>query len=279
MPQVELVCQHPFGLRTAVDGQTGLGIERVGDDVAAGPGGSAADHEHALDAIARGVVVRAQLPVAHSGLAVVHGKLRHGADEHRRILLRVGLNLENLDVQRQARPGGVGGVAASPVQTVARDSQSRRAPPRGKSVQVAAAPLARGRILLRWRRRHPVDPFEVAKQAQLLRGDERALVSVLGRGGRVELASGVHAAARQLRKGNIERREGGRHAVHGLPAVRIRTSPVVVTGACGEGCRRNCCNRHGREDECHELRSHGISCSVQSHCNELPVIARTLRGK
>ncbi len=125
MPQIKLVRENAFGLGPVVDWQTRPGIERVGDHIAAGSRGSAANHEHALDTVGRGVVVRAQLPVAHCGLAVINSHLRHRADFDRWILFRIGLDFENLDIERDPFAGGIGRVAAAPIQTVAGNAEPR----------------------------------------------------------------------------------------------------------------------------------------------------------
>src|SRR6185295_17511720 len=155
--------------------------------------------------------VRAQLAIAYGGFAVVGGQLRHRADFDGRILFRIRLDLEDLHVARDARARGVGGIAAAPIEAVTGDAQTRRAPSGGEAIEIAATPLAGRRILLRWRGGNPVQPLEIAEQAELLRGDEGTVVRVLGRGGRVEIALRIHAAAGELRERDFERRVGGGH--------------------------------------------------------------------
>ena len=53
------------GRRTVVDGQAGVGIERVRDDVAARALRGRAHHEHALRAVRRRIVVGPQLAIAY----------------------------------------------------------------------------------------------------------------------------------------------------------------------------------------------------------------------
>ena len=205
--------EHALGFCAAVHRKARLGIERVGDHVAARPGRGTADHQHPFDAVRGRVVVGTQLPVAHGCFAVVDGELGHLADLDRRVLLRIGLNLEDPHVVGHARAGGVGGIAAAPVQTVAGNAETRRSPPCRKAVEVAAAPLARGGVPCRRRRGHPMQPFEVAEQPQLLRGHERPRVRVLRRRGRVQIALRIHAAARQLVERDVEGRERWRRTV------------------------------------------------------------------
>src|SRR5690606_36086014 len=131
-----------------------------------------------------------------------------------------------------------GGIASPPVETVARDAKPRRAPPGRKAVEIAAAPLSGGTVQRRRCSRYPVQPLEVAEEAELLRRDERALVRILGRGSRVQVALRIHAAAWQLVEGDFKGLEGRRYAVHRLLRRRIGALCCRVAGVVSEsiGC-------------------------------------------
>ena len=189
VPEKELVrLRMEVGDLALDDRQARVHVDAIGlhpaDRVRAG----VANQDVAVFAARRLVDERAQFAVVESLVALEHR--RDLADLHRRLLLRVRLDLEDVDGMPHA-----GAVRVADEDAVAGDAEPAAV---ARAVEVAALPGPGRRILDRRHREHPVQMLEVAEQVQIFLELRGARPGVFLRRGRIDLALPVDAHRRHL---------------------------------------------------------------------------------
>ncbi len=138
---------------------------------------------------------RSKLTLVETLVALEHGgNLTH---LHRRLLLRIRLNFENIDGATDARA-----VRMTDKDAVARDSEAAAV---SSAVEVAPAPRSGRGILYRRHRDHPMQMLEVTEEMQFFFKRKGARLGVLFRRERIDVALPVHAHGRHETHGRIER--------------------------------------------------------------------------
>ncbi len=152
-------------------------------------------HDVAVFTLRRLVDERTKLAIVEALIAFRHR--RDLADLHRRLLLRVRLDLENVDGVTNA-----GAISMTDEDAVAADAETAGV---ACAIEVATLPGPRGRVLHRGHREHPVQFLEVAEQVQIFfeLGGAGSRV-FLGRG-RIDHALTVDPNRRHLRHRRLER--------------------------------------------------------------------------